>query len=117
MASHDNGKEDPKKAASVIMDPRLLMAARRGDCQLLENLLVNKVGQNVSQIGSNFVIRIPEMSSSTDATQEEEADHQLHKDTGKKKLAPTSQINHLFSDQINFICEFRGHSTRLYRYA
>lgn len=84
VASNNKGKDSKKPTPPVIiMDPRLLMAARRGDRQLLENLLVNKVGQNVSQIGSNVVIRIPEMSSGSNAATKEEGEVQLLKGTGK----------------------------------
>lgn len=83
-ASSKNSKDT--EADPMIMDPRLLMAARRGDCKALENVLINhQVRPNDLKTEPSFVIHMPEGGSRTQEI-EEGTDQHSQKATGKTYL-------------------------------
>jgi hypothetical protein len=104
MVSNNNGEDS--NPAPVIMDPRLQMAARNGDCQMLENLLVHHqlCGQTASSdVESHFVIHLPEIISNTDATVKRSSHQPNKKIRGVTKywlslqpLTPTTLVKNAF---------------------
>lgn len=58
-------KEEDKEGGSSklhheFMDPRLLMAARSGDCVELEDLLKNQRQQTLAESSSHVIVHVPE---------------------------------------------------------